>query len=1062
MSLRIKIEHGQDAGRIWRLTQPGVYVLGRHPGCSIRVLDMKVSKEHCEVHLTGADRAVLKDLGSTHGCQVNAQPVRGERPLQPGDELRLGLTILRVLSDGTADAEAAPVKGRTALDGAPGGADGGPGAATKKTLADDALVGKELAGYRIERKIGQGGMGGVYLAEQVSLRRKVALKVLSEKFASDSAFVDQFLNEARAAGQLNHPNVVQVYDVGQADGQYFFSMEVMPGGSVEDRLREGPVEWPVALNYFIDAANALIFAHRRGILHRDVKPDNLMISEAGDAKLCDLGLAKRSEVSDLMDQGIIGTPHFIAPEAIRRRSDIDHRADLYSLGCTFYRVLTRHNPFPGQSVKEILLGHLNKPAPSVLEHNKEVPRELGEVIQKLMAKEPDERYQTPDDLLRALDRIRTQYHLEAHGLRPPTKRPLILAAVVTLLALGGAAFVVLSRNGEPPVPQETEEMRLARLETMRSGVANRLKAAVTAAREERVGLQGQYSQERLGSGTWKKPRWAQIAGDMKAAADRFAEQVEAWQEERKTEEDEVVRAHYDTHMAELEEVERAVRTQAEEIETAIAKFRRLEQRIQEGREQALADLAQAVGAHASLVQGHLLGGRYVELEEALAPAALAALGAEILQRVVEDVQLLDAGEDLTPLLDQHFPLADPKDPASRGRAYVDKAVQLIEGKADEALAEMRRLLEEDAGPEGLARARAAVEAALEAFPAGRPAEAAPRTTGAIARARLSLTEAADALGERIAALRAQALAQDRLRYYRLVQLLRRPHGRLGLLPSFSVQLAKDAVQQALKAMGTAEFTALVRGCLADAEALEALLANARQTLPEWTNDKVEVDVGGRTRRGRIKALTPTGVVLEPASLLDEREEIPYADLGPAWLLAHVFFAPPERSGEAPAPRFAFGAADWHGLALVAEMAGLFSPARRFWEQAEAAYGDDPGAAVVRERRARLDLEEAAATRWFGMLRTMLEFELWRRTRDPALIGLEAFDKDPAVRENILTEEKDWRRRLQQAQALGSELQESPELAGTTWATALRDGPPHPQVSYAAVPAPEGGWPEAPR
>ena len=363
MSVRVRIDHGQDAGKIWRLAGPGVYLLGRDNQSSIRILDMKVSKGHCEIHVlngNGGDRIILRDLKSTHGTLVNGQPVTAEIPLNPGDEIRIGLTILRLLSDGKADAEAAPTAGASPVGRPAAEMTMAPDLAATapegvKTFPADELVGTELGGYKVLRKIGQGGMGAVYIAEQVSLKREVALKVLSEKFVSDSAFVDQFVNEARAAGALNHQNVVQVYDVGSANGRYYFSMEFVGGGSIEERIKKKSADWREALNWFLDGANALIFAQKRGILHRDVKPDNFMIAEDGSAKLCDLGLAKKSESADLMAQGIIGTPHFLPPEAIRRRSDVDGRSDLYSLGCTFYRVLTGENPYPVKTVKDILL-----------------------------------------------------------------------------------------------------------------------------------------------------------------------------------------------------------------------------------------------------------------------------------------------------------------------------------------------------------------------------------------------------------------------------------------------------------------------------------------------------------------------------------------------------------------------------------------------------------------------------------------------------------------------------------------------------------------------------------
>ncbi|MFO0934770.1 MAG: FHA domain-containing serine/threonine-protein kinase [Planctomycetota bacterium] len=460
MPLRIRIEHGQDAGKTYRLATPGVYRIGRSPQGSFQVLDMKVSKDHFELHHDGT-ATQIRDLGSSHGTLLNGQRVDGVRPINPGDEIRVGLTVLRALSDGPGDADVKPVEPlptgaatqtTTAATAANGGA-AAPKAAGGKPAVNDPLVNTTLAGYRILQRVGAGGMGSVYRAEQLSLHREVALKVLAEKLVSDSAFVDQFVNEARAAGQLNHPNVVQVYDVGHADGRHYFSMEFIHGGSLEDKVPKtgGGVPFEEALPWFLDAANALIFAEKKGILHRDIKPDNFMVGQDGSVKLCDLGLAKKSESADLLAQGIIGTPHFIAPEAIRRKSDVDRRADLYSLGCTFFRILTGKNPFPAPSVKEILLAHLNQPVPRVSAAVPQLPKELDDVIAKLMAKDPAARFESATELWGALDKIRLQLGMEAHGLNPgKAKKLAIMGGVLALAAIGVAVYFIT----KPPPPKE--------------------------------------------------------------------------------------------------------------------------------------------------------------------------------------------------------------------------------------------------------------------------------------------------------------------------------------------------------------------------------------------------------------------------------------------------------------------------------------------------------------------------------------------------------------------------------------------------------------------------------
>jgi len=222
-------------------------------------------------------------------------------------------------------------------------------------------------------------------------------------------------------------------------------MEYIHGGSLESKvpkIGEG-VPWVDTLPWFLDAANALIFAEKKGILHRDIKPDNFMVGQDGSVKLCDLGLAKKSESADLLAQGIIGTPHFIAPESIRRKTEVDGRADLYSLGCTFYRILTGKNPYPGATVKEILLAQLNAPIPRVSAGQAEVPKDLDDIVFKLMQKDPANRFQNAEELWDALEKVRLQYGLEQHGIHPGRAKKLaILGGGVAVIAIGVAIYFV--------------------------------------------------------------------------------------------------------------------------------------------------------------------------------------------------------------------------------------------------------------------------------------------------------------------------------------------------------------------------------------------------------------------------------------------------------------------------------------------------------------------------------------------------------------------------------------------------------------------------------------------
>ena len=372
MTLRIRIDHGQDAGKAWRLARTGAYVLGRtpaasHPGPRHEGLEGPLPHSSSRAE-DGRTQTVLKDLrlAPRHGA---------ERPAGHGAE---GAQARRRDPPRPLD-PARPLRRPSAEDAVPTG-DGREGAGRdgrrprarppkkRKTYATDALVGTEIGGYRVREKIGQGGMGSVYTAEQLSLHREVALQG-PQREVHVGQRLRRPVRERGAVGRRPEPpqrraGLRRRPARTAATTSRWSSSRAAPSRSASPRT--APPEWRDALNWMIDAANALIFAQKRDILHRDVKPDNLMLAEDGSAKLCDLGLAKKAANADMLAAGIIGTPAFISPEAIRRKKDIDVRSDLYSLGCTFYRVLTGENPYPAKTVKEILIGHLKAPGPARL------------------------------------------------------------------------------------------------------------------------------------------------------------------------------------------------------------------------------------------------------------------------------------------------------------------------------------------------------------------------------------------------------------------------------------------------------------------------------------------------------------------------------------------------------------------------------------------------------------------------------------------------------------------------------------------------------------------------
>ena len=268
-----------------------------------------------------------------------------------------------------------------------------------------ALAGKKLGGYQLVERLGIGGMGEVYKAVQLSLGRQVAMKILAPELTSDRTFVERFLREARAAGNLNHPNIVQVHDSGEQQGTYYFSMEYVDGGSVQDVITGGrKLPQDRATEIALQAARALEYAQKAGIVHCDVKPDNLMLTLGGDVRLADLGIAKQTNERGSADQsdGVFGSPHYMAPEQARGLQ-LDHRSDLYSLGVTYYRLLLGRVPFNGKDAKEIMERQVFDEPEDPAKIDPTLAPMIYTILNRLLRKRPGERYQSASSLSTDLD-----------------------------------------------------------------------------------------------------------------------------------------------------------------------------------------------------------------------------------------------------------------------------------------------------------------------------------------------------------------------------------------------------------------------------------------------------------------------------------------------------------------------------------------------------------------------------------------------------------------------------------------------------------------------------------
>jgi serine/threonine-protein kinase len=269
------------------------------------------------------------------------------------------------------------------------------------TLIDSLFDGR----YRILKRIGSGGMANVYLAEDEVLGRRVAIKILNERHAGDEQFVERFRREAKSAAGLSHPNIVSIYDRGEAEGTYYIAMEHLDGRNLKELiLARGPAPPRIAIDYVRQILGALAFSHRNGIVHRDIKPHNVLVDSDGRLKVTDFGIA-RAGTSQMTEAGsIVGTAQYLSPEQARGEP-VDQRSDLYSLGVVLYELLTGEVPFGGDSPVEIAMKHLSSKPKLPSELREGIPEELDLVVMRALAKDPDDRYQTAEEFGADLDRI---------------------------------------------------------------------------------------------------------------------------------------------------------------------------------------------------------------------------------------------------------------------------------------------------------------------------------------------------------------------------------------------------------------------------------------------------------------------------------------------------------------------------------------------------------------------------------------------------------------------------------------------------------------------------------
>jgi eukaryotic-like serine/threonine-protein kinase len=328
--------------------------------------------------------------------------------------------------------------------------------AVSDSLIDTLFDGR----YRIMRKLGAGGMADVYLAEDQELGRRVAIKILNGRHANDAQFIERFRREAKNAAALNHPNIVSIYDRGEAEDTYYIAMEFLDGRSLKELIvSRGAAPINVAIEYARQILSALRFAHRHGIVHRDIKPHNVLVDSEGRVKVTDFGIA-RAGTSQMTETGsIVGTAQYLSPEQARG-GEVDPRSDLYSLGVVLYELLTGKTPFDGDTPVEIAMKHLSNAPKPPSKLRPDIPPELDMVVLRALAKDPDDRYQNADEMEADLERVSRGATVSAATVDTATQ---VLRAPAAVAAADSTAATMIAppprtraRDVPPPVVEDEE------------------------------------------------------------------------------------------------------------------------------------------------------------------------------------------------------------------------------------------------------------------------------------------------------------------------------------------------------------------------------------------------------------------------------------------------------------------------------------------------------------------------------------------------------------------------------------------------------------------------------
>ncbi len=327
---------------------------------------------------------------------------------------------------------------------------------------ENSIIGTEVEGYRIQEVLGRGGMGVVYRAEDIALSRTVALKRIAPSLANDDSFLERFRSEAQALARIDSPHIVDVHALRQTEIGLLIVMEYVAGGTLEDLTLEGPMDWQEALPLVEQMLTALEHAHGAEVIHRDIKPQNVMLSAEKTVKVTDFGLAKvhRGDSKATVTQGVHGTLNYMSPEQVKGSADLDHRSDLYSLGMTVYEMLAGELPFDEDSDEFAQMRTIvEEELPPPDEYTPEVPDEISALVMKALEKDPDDRFQSATEMREAFKAFETEYKDESpappttpesssqpaatakqRATSSPTRWPLLAGAAALVLLLAGVGY----------------------------------------------------------------------------------------------------------------------------------------------------------------------------------------------------------------------------------------------------------------------------------------------------------------------------------------------------------------------------------------------------------------------------------------------------------------------------------------------------------------------------------------------------------------------------------------------------------------------------------------------